>query len=241
MTTLFQSRIVAEQYARHRGSFDEDFIDELSDLLRLCPGPVLDIGAGAGAPARALTTRGHEVVAVEPSRAMISQARNLNPKVPFVQARGESLPLRTGSAGSAAVLYVLHHADDPVALLSEARRVVVPSGRILVVSGKPDSSRQRFFAKYFPTLAPDLPGPVEIGDWAAEAGLYVAESRTSVHWVYPNRHLDEDYMRMVTCDMFSTLRMLNEREYECGVRRLREDLGRPLPAPEVTLLVLERP
>lgn len=53
--------------------------DWLLDRLPERPGLVLDVGAGSGRDAAWLAGRGHEVVAVEPSHSMLTEARRRHP------------------------------------------------------------------------------------------------------------------------------------------------------------------
>jgi ubiquinone/menaquinone biosynthesis C-methylase UbiE len=239
-TLTFSDSLVAREYARHRGEVDEDFIDELVGYLGSAF-RILDVGAGVGGPAAALIRRGFVVAAVEPSEAMVRAGDWRHPDVPFVQGFGEELPLRDGTMDAATLLYVLHHVLDPAAVLRETARVLRPDGRIVVVSGRSDSKRSKFFRRYFPTLAPSMPDAYEVGEWSMRAGLHVREVGRAVHWMYRSRTIDAEYLDMVENEMFSILRMLNEDEFEDGLGRLRRDMGKQLPAPEVTVTVLQRP
>ena len=53
-------------------------------------------------------------------------------RVHFAQARGEVLPFADGTFDLIVSTLALHHLQDPVAALAELRRVVRPSGRIVV-------------------------------------------------------------------------------------------------------------
>ncbi len=53
-------------------------------------------------------------------------------RVHFAQARGEVLPFADGTFDLVVSTLALHHLQDPVAALEELRRVVRPSGRIVV-------------------------------------------------------------------------------------------------------------
>lgn len=235
--TLFNDIEVARTYAQHRGVVDRAFLAEVARSLGTRDGVVADVGAGTGAPAAELVRRGYDVVAIESSPAMIANRRA---GVRFVQGDAESLPLRDGSCDGVVLLYVLHHTEDPEIALSEARRVLAPGGRVVVASGANGCARQRLFAGYFPTLAPDLPDADEIGVYARAAGLHVTDVRTVDYWVYPQRTVDAAYVRMVSTEMFAVLRSLNADEFDAGLARLRSDLGRPLPPAQVSLLSLER-
>src|SRR5262245_21235194 len=65
--------------------------DWLLDLLPAAPGLVLDIGAGSGRDASWLADEAHEVVAVEPSAAMRSEAGRLHP-TPKIRWIDDQLP-----------------------------------------------------------------------------------------------------------------------------------------------------
>jgi SAM-dependent methyltransferase len=69
----------SEVSARYEAT-DADVVHSwLTDLLPPAPALVLDIGAGSGRDAAWLTSRGYEVVAVEPSDAMRAEAQRLHP------------------------------------------------------------------------------------------------------------------------------------------------------------------
>ena len=63
----------------------------LVDLLPSAPALVLDVGAGTGRDAAWLASRGLEVVAVEPSGAMLTEAQRLHP-TPSIRWISDSLP-----------------------------------------------------------------------------------------------------------------------------------------------------
>ena len=74
-----------------------------SDLLPAVPASVLDVGAGSGRDAAWLASLGFEVVAVEPSAAMVREARCFHPDSLVHWVEGDSLPglektLRRGQA-----------------------------------------------------------------------------------------------------------------------------------------------
>ncbi|MEM9902931.1 MAG: methyltransferase domain-containing protein [Pseudomonadota bacterium] len=111
----------------------------LFDMLALCPGErVIDIGCGLGddvrAAARAVAPEGF-AVGVESDRetltslaALVDQTEGAS----FVGADAGALPFADGVFDVARLDRVLHIVDDPLAALSEARRVLAPEGRLLV-------------------------------------------------------------------------------------------------------------
>jgi len=110
----------------------------MARFAALPAGPVIDIGAGDGQFAAALRAARPDwpVVAIEPSAAF-------SPAAPCARARAEALPLADNSAAAAVFLSVLRHAADRVRALREARRVVRPGGRLVVVELDPDASPAR--------------------------------------------------------------------------------------------------
>ena len=109
-------------------------------LTRLVPRGlrVADVGTGTGAFARELAHAGAQVVAVDPSPAMLEAARNkLEGVAPgsVELRRGEAaqLPLEDGEVDAAFAHMVLQYLPSPAEALVEMVRVVRPGGRVVVV------------------------------------------------------------------------------------------------------------
>jgi SAM-dependent methyltransferase len=97
----------------------------LRPLLPPGPGPRLEVGVGSGRFAAALGLG----VGVDPALAPLRLAAGR--AVAVVQGAGERLPFGDRTFGAVVVVATLCFADDPAALLGEARRVLVPSGRLV--------------------------------------------------------------------------------------------------------------
>jgi len=111
----------------------------LAPLLRGLPQPWLEVGVGGGRFAEALGVGW----GVDPARAplLLAAARGILP----VQAVGERLPLRGGSCGAVLVVVTLCFADDPAALLVEARRVLGEGGGVVLGEVPADSPLGRHY------------------------------------------------------------------------------------------------
>ena len=110
-------------------------------LGELRPGErVLDLGCGAGRFVAALREAGADAVGVELAQAALERARR---NVPGADLRllepDGSVPLGHGEVDLVWCSEVLEHVPDTVALLTEARRVLKPGGRLLVTV--PDHGR----------------------------------------------------------------------------------------------------
>lgn len=99
-----------------------------------------DLGCGTGSVAGALAPFVRRVVAVDASRAMLAAARRRLNGAASVELRAgelEALPLDDAELDAAVLSLVLHHVPDPAAALAEARRVLRPGGRLLLVDMLP--------------------------------------------------------------------------------------------------------
>ncbi|MHA1114485.1 MAG: class I SAM-dependent methyltransferase [Alphaproteobacteria bacterium] len=110
--------------------------ETLNELIEPGPTRILDIGCGDGSNVRLLAARGAQVTGLEVSAARIADAR-AKPKAgeeTYLEASAESLPLPDASMDVVAFINSLHHvpADAHAAALDEARRVLVPGGRMIV-------------------------------------------------------------------------------------------------------------
>jgi demethylmenaquinone methyltransferase/2-methoxy-6-polyprenyl-1,4-benzoquinol methylase len=96
---------------------------------------VVDVAVGTGLVAReaiAITGDRNSVIGVDVSEAMLAVARKkLN--IPLIQGTAEALPIADGSADFVTMGYALRHVADIEAAFREARRVLRPSGKLLLL------------------------------------------------------------------------------------------------------------
>jgi len=109
-------------------AFAEPKVDRIARWAELAGGEtVLDVGAGTGHLTDAFRRRGHKVVAVDAAAGMLVR----NPGTARVRADARRLPFRTGAFTIAVESNLLHHVDDPVAVLREMARV--GGGRVAAI------------------------------------------------------------------------------------------------------------
>jgi len=108
-------------------------------LVQLAPrGRYADLGIGDGLLTLLLSEVAHSVTAVDISPEMLAQLaaraakRNIT-NVETVEGDIESLPLSDSSYDVAVLSQALHHAKSPRTALLEARRILIPGGRLLVI------------------------------------------------------------------------------------------------------------
>lgn len=101
-------------------------------LLRAAgaPGRLLDVGTGVGALVRLAGERGWHAVGVDVDPAVVAYARARGLDVRLGEL--EKLALPAGSFDLVTLCNVVDFVPDPVAVLAECRRVLVPGGRIFL-------------------------------------------------------------------------------------------------------------
>jgi len=103
------------------------------ELLGDPAGLVADVGCGAGLAVAELAERGVRAVDVDVSEQMIELARRRRPGADFRIGGACDLPFEDGALAGYRADKVLHELADPARALAEARRVLAPGGRIVLV------------------------------------------------------------------------------------------------------------
>jgi ubiquinone/menaquinone biosynthesis C-methylase UbiE len=114
----------------------QDITEERLKVVPHASGAVLEIGIGPGLnlplydPARV-----EYVIGVDPGADFLSigSARHTTSPVPLkiIEAPAEALPLPDASIDTAVVTFTLCSVEEPMSVLSELRRVLKPTGRVL--------------------------------------------------------------------------------------------------------------
>ncbi|MBO0871841.1 MAG: methyltransferase domain-containing protein [Pseudonocardia sp.] len=104
------------------------------DLLGLTPGArVVDVGCGTGRAVTELRDRSATPVGVDASEQMITLAQQRWPGADFRVGTAERLPFANGQLDAYRADKLYHALPDPAAALGEARRVLAPGGRVVLI------------------------------------------------------------------------------------------------------------
>ncbi|HEY2155516.1 MAG TPA: class I SAM-dependent methyltransferase [Isosphaeraceae bacterium] len=120
---------VAGRFRREVEESDYRFGAVTRGLAGLSNPLVLDLGCGKGRFARRLAARGARVVGLDISRAMLSEGRGLR----RVLGSARRLPFASGTFDAVVAVETFQHIRDVADTIAEARRVLRPGGRLLVV------------------------------------------------------------------------------------------------------------
>lgn len=148
---------------------------------------VLDLACGAGLAAAIAAERGAEVWGVDAAEPMLAIARERTPAGRFETADLESLPFPDATFDAVTSFNGVQFAADPHAALTEARRVLTPTGKVGVALWAPPARVEaasviQALGPLLPPPPPGAPGPFALsepetlGALLREAGLHPVET-----------------------------------------------------------------
>ena len=161
----------------------------------------LDAGCGAGMAAQIAAERGAVVSGLDASENLLGIARQRVPAGSFVAGELEVLPFADGSFDLVTGFNSFQYAANPLAALSEARRVARPDAQVVVMTwGEPGSMEATALLAALKPLMPPPPvgaapppGPFSLSNeqalrtFAEGAGLTPVEVfDVESPWVYPD-------------------------------------------------------
>ena len=153
------------------------------------PGQAIDVGCGEGRVARLLKECGYHATAVDPVAQLIDAARAADSADDYHIATAVDLPFADQSFDLAVAYNVLMDVEDVPAAVKEIRRVLRPSGTLIISIVHPFIDRGRFASR-----APDAPFVVE-GSYFGREHFEGTEERDGLkmHFAGWSQPL-EDYM-----------------------------------------------
>ncbi|WP_019504292.1 class I SAM-dependent methyltransferase [Pleurocapsa sp. PCC 7319] len=133
---------------------DPRIVEQLVNLLDLPPEKVIaDVGAGTGNYTGAIANLGYQVIAIEPSEMMQTQAKP-HPQVTWITAVAEKIPLADNAVDGAIVMLALHHFSDLTAGIREINRIVA-NGKIVIFAFEQSKIADFWLTDYFPYFIRD--------------------------------------------------------------------------------------
>jgi ubiquinone/menaquinone biosynthesis C-methylase UbiE len=240
----------ARTYDDTRGA-SPSVLGPLEEALEGAPGRrLVDIGGGTGNYSRALRDKGWEPLVVDREPAMLARAAAKG--LETLHADAQRLPLPDACADAAMLVSMLHHVEDPAVAIAEARRILRPKGRLVLMGWSCEDLSGAWMAGYWPStrawtarshptldqLLALMPGArrIEVVYRDLEDGSLAALSAHPEKLVDPRWHRQTSY--------FERLERDHPDELEAGLARLRQDLSAgtaPRTPGRASVLVEEKP
>lgn len=155
---------------------DRRWRKDVIDAVDPRPGElVLDLAAGTGTSSQPFADRGATVVPCDFSLGMLQVGKKAKPHLPFTAGDGTKLPFADDTFDAVTISFGLRNIVDPVAGLTELRRVTRPGGR-LVVCEFSHPTNKLFRTVYIEYLMKALPAVAKAVSSSPDAYVYLAES-----------------------------------------------------------------
>jgi len=141
------SRVAAEWTKWARAPDHDEFWAYRASLLAFVghgAGDALDMGCGEGRVSRVLKDCGYRVTAADPVEQLVSAAKEAGSADAYRVAAAADLPFEACSFDLVVAYNVLMDVEDVPAALKEIRRVLRPSGTLVVSIVHPFTDRGRF-------------------------------------------------------------------------------------------------
>lgn len=224
---------IGKGYANTRKS-DSRIVEAMLDILKASEiSTIADIGAGTGSYAYALANHDYNVIAIEPSKMMLSQAIS-HPNIDWINAYAESLPLSDCSVDAVIIMLAIHHFKNYRQALKEAYRIT-NNGTIIIFTYDPDVISGFWLTDYFPSFIKDVKATfVSINQLVLDLENITSktinvtpfllpndlvDSFAAVGWARPELYLDSNIRQGI-----STFSKIESTEINDGLLRLEKDL-----------------
>jgi len=225
----FQDDEVARNY-RHRHPYPREIFEILEGLL-VEPRTVLDAGSGTGALTIGLARFAERVDAVDPSAAMLREARRMpgadNDRIRWIQGTAESAPLDP-PYGLVTTGASLHWMDREV-VMPRFGEALAPGGRLAIVDTDSTYGGQAWRDEFLTLIRAFSPiahhiGTPEFVKVLEASGRFALEGQRSTTPVVVEQSVD-DYMAMLASTSSLSRTTLGPRADDFE-RQAREIFGR---------------
>jgi SAM-dependent methyltransferase len=180
----------SQDYSRFRPDYPAALFDHIRSLWPLSGKPVvIDVGAGTGKASAPLVESDAWVISIEPSQAMIAEGRRCYPKLQYVCAASEELPILSNAADMVIAAQSFHWFDAPRAL-AEFARILKPDGHVGLFwnSRTSESPAAKLFDDLVRKWNPEHNHAYRDKDWSVpirDSGLFESIEHRQFHWDVP--------------------------------------------------------
>jgi SAM-dependent methyltransferase len=240
----------ARTYDETRGA-SPSVLGPLREALEGAPGRrLVDVGGGTGNYSLALRAEGWDPLVVDREPAMLAKAAAKG--LETLEGDAQRLPLADECADAVMLVSMLHHVEDQAAAIAEAKRILRPRGRLVLMGWSYEDVSDAWMGDYWPsTRAWIVESHPPLAAWM---GLLPGARRIAVVYrdledgslaalgACPEKLADPRWHRQTS--YFERLRRDHPEELRAGLERLRADIdaGRAPRTPgRATVLAYEKP
>ena len=112
----------------------------------------LDVGCGTGNYTIEISKNDFEIVGIEPSEKMLSEAKTKNQKINWVQGVAENIPFENESFDAVMATLTIHHWQNLEKGFSEIFRVLKKGGTFLIFTSTSEQMKNYWLNHYFPEM-----------------------------------------------------------------------------------------
>jgi ubiquinone/menaquinone biosynthesis C-methylase UbiE len=221
----------ARTYDETRGA-SPSVLGPLREALEGAPGRrLVDVGGGTGNYARALRDDGWNPLVVDREPAMLDRAAAKG--LETLEADAQRLPLPDEHADAVMLVSMLHHVEDPRAAIAEARRILRPRGRLVLMAFTREDVADAWMSDYWPSTRawmdeshPKLAELLRLLPGARRIEVVyrdLQDGSLAALGAYPEKLADPRWHRQTS--YFERLERDHPDEFAAGLDRLRADLN----------------
>jgi len=241
---------IAEEYDKGRRSETVEFwAGETAKLACLHEGSfVLDLGCGTGIYTVGIGLKtSASMCGLDPASAMLARARDKSKLIPWINAIGERIPIRSSVFNCIFSSQVWHHISDKQKTADECFRVLKPGGTLVIRTISHEQLRRKVVFKYFPEiLAHQLevyPSKEDFNHYFRNAGF---SSTEHLSYTLERYQPASELMEIAEKRLWSMFRNITPEGLNQGIAELiryeKEHPGSPVRNDEtITLVVAKKP
>jgi ubiquinone/menaquinone biosynthesis C-methylase UbiE len=216
----------------HTRDTDSDLINLFDEKLHFTESiNILDFGCGTGNYLYSIHQKyPPQCFGVEPSDGMLKKALLKNPELSIRKGDHNRIPFEDAFFHFIYMTDVIHHVPDLDALFKNLFRKLVEGGLACIVTESHSQIDTRWYKAYFPSLAKNekkrYPDVAKIVGYATRIGFCIDEIQIKPA-VQVNAVTDH-FIKMVEEKNYSMFRLLEESEYQAGLKNLHQDRGKSI-------------
>jgi SAM-dependent methyltransferase len=187
---------------------------------------LLDLGCGTGRFAIPFANQlGYSVTAIDSSKEMIEKARqkDADSRVDWLVQDVTNLEIAESSFDVIFISHLLHHLDNPYALIQKCYQILKPNGVIVNRYGAMEHIRDDPEHKFFPEAIKidELRGATihQVEVWFQDAGFTEVQSETVIQPTYTS---GEDRLSRVKLKSTSVLTLISEYAFKAGLESFKK-------------------